>query len=236
MKNEIVHTKNGEVFTSSKIIAEMLEVEHRDLLRTVKKIVARHKKQCADRRIKNSQKYIESSFTNKQGRTYKMYELNEQAYMKIAMQLSGYEKAEFVQDQIIEAFYIMKQALLNQQNQSWISKRDQGKLERKQETDVIKTFVDYATKQGSTEASRYYGNITKMTNKALELLIQSGHGKPLRDLATVTELGFIQVVDNRASEAIKDGMERELPYKEIYKFAKNEVETLVDNLCFKRLD
>ncbi len=81
----------------------------------------------------------------------------------------------------------------------------------------------------------YYQNITKMTNKALELLVQSKDGKPLRDLATITELGFIQVVDNRAMQAIADGLNRKLPYKEIYKFAKKEVEEIVDSLCFKKI-
>ena len=81
----------------------------------------------------------------------------------------------------------------------------------------------------------YYQNITKMTNKALELLIQTKDGKPLRDLATISQLGFISVVDDRATLAIQDGMDRKLPYKEIYKYAKDEVEKLVDALAFKRI-
>lgn len=101
---------------------------------------------------------------------------------------------------------------------------------------MIKEFVEYATKQGSKNAKMYYQNITKMTNKALELLVQTKEGKPLRDLATVTELGFIQVVDNRATEAIQDAMKNKLPYKEVYKFAKKEVEDIVDSLCFKKIE
>jgi hypothetical protein len=170
------------------------------------------------------------------GRTYKMYELNEQAYLKLAMQLSGYDKAEIVQDQMIEAFTMMKQQILNMQNNSWIAKRDETKQIRQKETDVIKDFIEYATKQGSQNANRYYMNITKMTNKALELLIQTDEYKPLRDLATITELGFIQMLDLRATQAIEDGMNRQLPYKEIYKYAKEEVEKLSDSLAFKRIN
>lgn len=235
MKNEIVHTNRGDVYTSSRIVAEMLEVNHKDLLRTIIKITERIEKQGATKHIKFPQIFKETTFTNKQNRTYPMYEMNEQAYLKLAMKLDGYEKAEIVQDQIVEAFSIMKQALLNKDNQSWISHRGQGKTARREETDVIKEFVEYATLQGSKSASMYYQNITKMTNKALELLVQSKDGRPLRDLATVTDLGFIQVVDNRATQAIQDGMDRKLPYKEIYKFAKDQVEIIVDSLCFKRL-
>ncbi|MDY0138263.1 MAG: Rha family transcriptional regulator [Candidatus Izemoplasmatales bacterium] len=195
MEIKLVHTKGQEVFTNSKIIADMLEVNHKDLIRTVEKVISRQKNSVLRSTLKFPQKIIESSFTNKMGRTYKMYELNEQAYLKLAMQLSRYEKADVVQDQMIEAFSLMKQLLLNQQE-------------------------------------RYYINTTKITNKALELLIQDKDGKPLRDLATITERGFITVVDDRATLAIKNGMDRELPYKEIFKYAKEEVEKVIDGLYF----
>lgn len=236
MKNALVHTKRNEVFTNSKIIADMLEVTHKDLLRTIEKVVNRQKNNRQTSPLRYPQKFIESSFKNKMGRTYKMYEMNEQAYLKIAMQLSGYEKAEIVQDQMIEAFTMMKQQILNIQNNSWIEKRDEGKQIRQEETDVIKEFIEYATRQGSQNANKYYMNITKMTNKYLELLMQTDDYKPLRDLATITELGFIQMLDLRAMQAIEDGMNRQLPYKEIYKYAKEEVEKLSDSLAFKKIN
>ena len=214
----------------------MLEVNHKDLLRTVERVLERQKNSGLSSTLKFPQKFIKSSFTNKMGRTYDMYELNEQAYLKLAMQLSGYEKAEIVQDQIIEAFAMMKEQILNQQNNSWITKRNETKDIRKNETDVIKDFIEYAKIQGSENAERYYLNITKMTNKALELLIQTNDYKPLRDLRSITELGFIQMLDYRATLAIQDGMNRKLPYKEIYRYAKEEVEKLSDSLAFKRIE
>jgi len=229
MKTELVISKSNDVYTNSLLVSEKLEVNHKDLLRTIEKIV---KKQCATQHIKNSQKFVLSSFTNKQNRTYPMYEMNEQAFTKLVMNLSGYAKAEEIQDMFIEAFFRMKNALLQHQNISWIEKRQETKQIRSEEMNVVKDFVEYATIQGSTQAHRYYGNITKMTNKALELLIQSKHGTPIRDLASVMELGFIQVVDNRAMQAIKNGMEKKYPYKEIYVIAKDEVNKLVDSLCY----
>lgn len=237
MKTELVHTKKNEVYTDSKIIADMLEVNHQKVMQTIDRMFKRQQKNnIPARTLKYPQKFIQSSFTNKMGRIYKMYELNEQAYLKLAMQLSGYEKAEIVQDQMIEAFTMMKQQILNMQNNSWIAKRDEAKQIRQKETDVIKDFIEYATKQGSNNANKYYMNITKMTNKALELLIQTDEYKPLRDLATITELGFIQMLDLRATQAIEDGMNRQLPYKEIYKYAKEEVEKLSDSLAFKKIN
>ncbi len=235
MKTELVHTINKDIFVDSKCISEMLEVGHSDLLRTIERIIERQKNNPPTSALKFPQKFIVSSFINKMGRTYSMYEMNEQAYMKLAMHLKGYEKAELVQDTIIEAFSLMKQALLNHQNTSWLNARKAGKEIRTIETDTIKTFVEYATNQGSKNAKFYYANITKMTNKALELLIQVKDGKPLRELATITELGFIQNVEYRAQLVLEDGMRHDLPYKYIYQEAKKQVNDMVDFLNFKSI-
>jgi len=235
MKTEIVHAKKNEAFTTSKVVSEMLEVPHKVLQNTIERIIENQKNNGTPKPLKFPQKYIKGSFTNKMGRTYEMYELNEQAYMKVAMQLKGYDKAEIVQDAIIESFSLMKQALLNHQNYTWINARNQGKEIRGMETDIIKDFVDYATNQGSENAKFYYASITKMTNKALELLIQVKEGNQLRDLATITELGHIQMADNIAMQSIKIGMEENLPYKYIYKSAKEKVNEFVSFMNFKSI-
>lgn len=233
MKTDLVHTIKNMIYTDSKTVSELLEVDHSTLLRTVEKIVKRYKNNPQVSALKFPPVFKETVFLNKMGRSYRMYEMNEQAYMKLAMQLTGYKKAEIVQDLIIDAFSMMKQALLNNQNATWLNKRNEGTQIRSQETDVIQNFVEYATNQGSKSAKMYYSNITRMTNKALELLIQVPDGKPIRDLATITELGFIQVVDNRAMQAILYGMVQNLPYKYIYRYAKDEVNNLVAQLNFK---
>jgi phage regulator Rha-like protein len=235
MKTDIVHVKKNDILTTSKLVAEMLEVPHNVLQNTIEKLIERQKNNSTAKLLKFPQKFIKSSFTNKMGRTYSMYEMNEQAYMKLAMHLKGYDKAEQVQDSIIEAFSLMKQALLNHQNTSWLNARDQGKQIRALETDIIKDFVEYATGQGSKNAKFYYSNITKMTNKALELLVQVKDGKPLRELATITELGYIQMADNLAMQVISTGMNEQLPYKFIYKQAKSKVNEFVDFMNIKSI-
>ena len=132
MKTELVHSNRGDVFTSSVIIAEQLEVKHAYLLRTLDIIVKKWEKQVAGQQLVSIQKFKETTFENKMGRTYKMYELNEPAFAKLVMSLSGYEKAEFIQDLFIQEFYRMKNALLNKQNMSWIEKRDDAKLSRRE--------------------------------------------------------------------------------------------------------
>jgi phage regulator Rha-like protein len=237
MKNDIVFTQKDEVFTSSIIISKLLDVPHANLRRTIERIVKEEEKNTfPQREVKFPLKIIKTIFVNKMGRDFEGYELNKEAYLLLTMRLTGYKKAEIVQRQIVQAFSMMERALLNHQNATWIDKREESKAIRHIEVDTIKEFVDYATNQGSKNAKFYYANITKMTNKALELLVQVKDGNPLRDLANVMELGFIMVLDNRATQAIKYGMENNLPYKYIYTLAKEEVNKLADSLCFKPIE
>jgi phage regulator Rha-like protein len=235
MKTDLVYISKKELVINSKLVSEMLEIKHRDLLRTIKAILEYKKNNVPASALKFPQKFTEGSFSTKMGRTYKMYEMNEQAYMKLAMHLKGYAKAEMVQDSIIEAFSLMKRAVLNQQNSSWLNARKSGKEIRTIETNIIKEFVDYATNQGSKSAFRYYSNVTKMTNKALELLVQTKDGNPLRDLATVSELGYIQMAENIATSMIIQGMKENLPYKYIFKLAKQKVNDFADLVNIKKL-
>ncbi len=243
MEKQIVFLSNKEVFTSSLIIAENLEVPHKVLLGTISKIIENQTKSNGiPVPLKYPQKFIKKTFTNKMNRAYPMYELNEQAFTKLVMHLSGYKKAEVIQDLFIEAFFEMKDRLQKQQSISWEQKislkekRETGKVIRENETDVIKDFVEYATKQGSNNANKYHINITKMTNKALEYLIQTTIGKPLkRDLMNIMELGFLQMLELRIIDVIKDCMQKEIYYKDIYQKAKEEVEQLASALMYRQL-
>ena len=242
LKDDLVIAKHKDVFTNSKIVAEILDVEHAKLLRTVDRIVERlDRKQPpgqsvvfkSNSKMKFPQKFIESTFTNKQGRTYKMYLMNEQAYMKLAMHLKGYEKAEQVQDSIIEAFSLMKERLLQQSNSSWLEKRNEGKKVRLKETDTVKDFIEYAKKQGSQHAERYYIHFTKATNKALEIYAHMDSGAPIRDIATLEELGYVEQLENRVIAVLRWGMEEGLPYKFIFQEVKKHINELASILVFK---
>lgn len=226
METELVFTGGNDIYCDSMKIAEKLEVKHADLLRTINKIIKR-KKQVAGERIVSSQKFIEAEFTNKQGRTYKKYNLNEPAFIKLVMQLKGYEKAEIVQDMFVEAFMNMKKIMIAHTNESWRLAREEWKAERLAETDKIKEFVEYATAQWATHAKYYYANITKMTYRGLELL---NHEKPIRDMLSRFWLSFLWVAEDQVTIAIEEWMKEWLHYKEIFMIAKARVEKLAELL------
>lgn len=233
MNNDIVYVTKREILTTSVLVSEMLDVPHRNLLRTIDLLVESDKNNALARALKFPRVFIESTFKNKMGREYPMYEMNEQAYMKLAMRLSGYAKADIVQDQIIEAFTMMKVALQNRSNSSFIAARDRGKQIRHAETDALQLLTEYAEKErGKPVSYPLYSTYTQMTNRHIQFLVATKIGAPLRDLASIEQLGFIAVIDGRVERCILDGLRRKLPYKEIYYYAKDEVEKLVDALGF----
>lgn len=93
--------------------------------------------------------------------------------------------------------------------------RVDGKQVRKLETKAISDLVEYAKAKGSKSADMYYKNITKMTNKLLG--IESG----TRDNLDARTLGDIAVMEKIVSNAVSDGINAGLDYKEIFQLAKN---------------
>lgn len=237
LENWIVMQKWKELFTTSKIIADKLEVNHNTFLRTVERVIDLYdlseESSIHPCIVKYPEKIIKTTFINKQKAEYKWYFINEPAFMLIMMNSSSYSKARKIQQEIVQAFFHMKETLQNQSNASWIEKRNEWKKVRELEMDIVKEFVEYATAQWSKNAKMYYANITKMTNKALELLISVKDSKPIRDLATLEQLWMIMLADDRAKKAIEDWMKRKLPYKEVYIYAKDEVNKLTDAMNFK---
>ena len=129
---------------------------------------------------------------------------------------------------LVTEFMRMKDALINlqieQNNSEWIKTREQGKLVRKETTDVIQDFVRYATVQGSKHAVMYYANITKMENKSLLILEQKFPN--VRKMLTNHQLSTMKSADRVVLEALVYGMDNKMDYKDIYKLAKERVETL----------
>jgi hypothetical protein len=152
------------------------------------------------------------------------------------MGFTGVESARW-KEAYINAFNAMEMTLKKTTNDlEWKQARIQSKEVRKDVSNAIKMLVDYATKQGSSSAQKYYSNITKMEYAALEL-IQSKEKVPsnFRDTLDLMDLCFLQAAEQVCRAAIIDGIEREFPYKEIYKLAKEKVMNYAQTVTFARL-
>jgi phage regulator Rha-like protein len=131
---------------------------------------------------------------------------------------------------LTRGFYRMRRELIriasNPHNAEWLETRNAGKETRLIATDTIRTFVDYAKSQGSTKAEMYYANISKMENKAMFLLEQKYPN--LRNALDIHQLSTIKSADMIVMKALVDGMDRRLPYRDVYLLAKTRVEAFAE--------
>ena len=99
----------------------------------------------------------------------------------------------------------------------WQQTRQQGKEGRLLEMECIKEFVAYAKGQGSQHAERYYCSFTRLANKAAGITYS-------RENATVQQLNNLSLIEHIIEQVLRECMQQEKPYKEVYLACKARVE------------
>lgn len=112
-------------------------------------------------------------------------------------------------------------ALLNKQNSEWLETRKQGKLTRRNETDVIASLILMAKKQGSKNADKLYTVYSSLVNKLV------GIKSKQRDIVSVETLEHIRLLEDLISKVIANGIENDVYYKNIYKNCKEKANELI---------
>jgi phage regulator Rha-like protein len=215
----LVTIEKQELMTTSLIIAEGVNYEHRTVLKTIRE----NEKDISDLGI-----ITLGVRKSKRGKPTEFYILNEGQVYFVMTLLQNNEYVKKFKKELVREFMRMRKALISiqvmQQNKEWQQARIDGKAVRKETTDAIKDFVEYAVMQGSKSAVRYYGNITTMENKALFILEQKFEN--VREVLNNHQLSTIKIADRIVYESLQEGMERGMHYKDIFKLAKERVETL----------
>lgn len=218
--NDLVVIKDEvPVISTFDLFSIMGYTEHRNL------------KQTIDDHIESFDEFGVMRFENvkpkgsKGGRPVKAYLLNEDQFTFLAMLMRNTPEVVKLKVKVAKEFIRMRQTISNlisqRDNPDWQNVRSDGKQVYLQKTDVIKQFVDYAKGQGSTSAERYYSNLAVMENKAL-FFIERKY-KNMHEIMTIKQLMQIATADDVVERAIKEGMEQNLNYKDIYKLAKSRV-------------
>lgn len=217
--DKLVALKGKVPMTDSRLIAKAFGQEHRFTY----ELITNHKEQLERFGVLRFE-----TVKPKTGRPMNICLLTEEQALMLLTYTRSRKETDDLRERLIKEFTSMRKALLQianqKQNQEWLSNRSKSKGFRKATTDSIKRFVDYAESQGSKNASRYYGNISKMENASLFFIEQKFPN--LREVMNNRQLSFIQSADTVVSEAIIEGMEKQMPYKDIYKLAKERVISL----------
>lgn len=215
--NDLVVIENQEPVTTTMLIAQGVGVKHENVM----ELLVKHSKKT---KILST---FETRKVSTKGRPMNVGVLNEKQATFLITLMRNSDKVLQFKERLVDDFYDMRSRLAavmaNQQNSEWNNLREQGKLSRREGTDVIARFVKYAESQGSKSAGMYYGNISKMENKALWML--EGKFKNVREILSGQQLQVIASADLIAAKALQRGMDNGLHYKEIYKLAKDDVES-----------
>ena len=205
--NELVFLRNEQALTDSLTVAEMFEKRHTHVLEKIEKILN-------DSAENSAQCFHKTRYKDASGKWNTKYLMNRDGFTFLAMGFTG-KKADEWKWKYIHAFDAMEKILFEKQTADWIETRKQGKLIRKDETNVIRRLVEYAKDQGSTHSDKLYMLYSKLANKAA--------GITDRDIATILQLNNLSTSELIIANAIIDGMRDGMHYKDIYKLSKERL-------------
>ena len=222
---DLVAAIRGTAKTDSLLVAKEFGKRHDNVIQTIKKMGCSPEFSLLN--------FKERDYTDDRGKSQIMYEITRDGFMGLVMGFTG-KKAWNCKEKFIHAFNLMEKVIQQRTDTEWLEQRQTGKVARRELTDAIQAFVEYATDQGSKNSRHYYSNITKMSHKALFLVSQASP-KPFRDMLDTMQLSFLIVAEEICRSALFDGMNQRLHYKEIYKLAKQRVEAYAVMLPTTRL-
>lgn len=208
MAKQLVILHGNDVFTDSMVIASGTDNQHESVVALIKT------------HIKRLEKFGQVEFSDlksgKRGRPTRIYKLNEPQATLLITFLDNTDIVADFKTELVRQFYAMRQFIFERQSKEWITAREQGKITRKAETDVIRQLVDYAKEQGSEHSNKLYISYTKLANKICGILN--------RDNASTLQLSNLTVAENIILHCIQLGIAEDKHYKDIYKECKKRLE------------
>lgn len=166
MKDLVFRGQNDQVITTSLLVAETFEKEHRNVLKSIRKLMSATN-------VAVAQMFDETTYVNEQGKEQPMFVMNRDGFTLLAMGFSGEKALEF-KVKYINAFNAMEAELKSQKPTlpdldlkvrfiEWSAKflgvNDAGKLlmARKlaEEYGTEQYLPDYVTSKGQTHSATY---------------------------------------------------------------------------------
>lgn len=211
----------GEGRIGSFLIAQGLEREHE----MIKKLIDQYKEKFEYFSTLKVEKLRSTG-----GRAANEYLLDEDQFLFLGTLLRNSDKVVEFKFRIIKQFKKCRKELeslrSHKQEPTYQITRDAGKIVRKQTTDVMQKFCDYAVSQGSSSADKYYMAISKMLNDLL--FIVEGRHKNLRELLTIQQLMTVSSAEQIINKGLSTGMANKKFYKDIFQEVKGKIKIFVE--------
>ena len=159
----------------------------------------------------NEQKILPVEYKDKKGEKRPMFILTLNQAKQVLLRESKY-----VRRAIITYIEVLEQAIIDKAKSEWLLTRQQGKLVRREETDVIQELIEYAKRQGSEHSDKLYMTYSKLVNSLVGIKANS------RDKVDFGILMLIRQLEDIFTKIILNSMENKIYYKEIYQICKKQ--------------
>jgi phage regulator Rha-like protein len=229
MEQQLVSIISGIPLTDTQVVATSFGMRHAKVMEVLNSLLSEYEDLSVlskDSKITPSEsgEIIHLTDRTYRGNAFKVGLMNREFFTLLMIRFTT-PKARSLQRRFVAAFFEQERRLAqyesNGHNPSWIDTRCQGKLARREETDVIKQFVEYATAQGSKKASFYYGHITNATYKALGLMVE--RNPKLRETMDMYELAELMLCERLARNRITEYMALGRNYHDIYDSVRDDL-------------
>lgn len=225
LENSLVTISNNMPVTTSLKIAEVFEKKHRHVLDSIRDVI---KQNGGMPKIGQTPMFQETTYIHEQnGQEYPMYYLNRDGFTLLAMGFTGSKALKF-KLAYIEAFNKMEAALkefADDKDAKWFETRFDGKKMRRQETDAIKLFIEYARSQGCTwKDYKFYSNLSIICNLGVGLPQKNG-----RNSATKNQLMILGTLEGTTIPAIlRQGIIDDLHWTQIWAKVQQQINIFLD--------
>ena len=220
--NELMLFERHErVLVGSRAVAESFGKRHANVLRDVEML------ECsAGFRELN---FELSSYASEQNKKMPEILMTKNGFVFLVMGYTG-EKAALVKEAYIQQFDAMEIFIRERLSTEWLVTRKQGKLVRREETDVLAQLIEYAETQGSKNMRKaVYLTYTKLVNSLVG--IEAGQ----RDSVPFKTLSTIMFLEDMILHTIAEEMRNGTYYKEIYQKCKRNGEQIIKFAYLPRL-
>ena len=197
-KSALVVIANDTPITTSRIVAEQFDKNHRDVMRDIRNIIG----QVEDER-KIAPMFHEATYADKYGREKPMYEMTRDGFSLLAMGFTGKKALDF-KIKFIDEFNRMEatlKKLADKQSLAWIQTRQLVKATRRIFTGAVKALEMRFADLGKIYPQGYlYGHLTNVIQNAL------GIDKGTRDKQTIRKLNQLDQAEDLAGNIILRGI------------------------------
>lgn len=172
-----------------------------------------------------------SGKTGSGGHNIKEYYISLDMAKELAM-VQNNLKGKQARQYFIQCEKIAKAAIRREFNKEWKQLREDGKTARREATDAIQEFYDYAKGQGSEHPWWYYKSITNAIydacisggSKEIDRRKKELKKKNGKDTMTIEELIKVELMERLVvKKSVKEALESNKFYKEVYTIMKESL-------------